>query len=393
MNKLLQFEFDQSLWQQNQIELADTMRLMLYQLYPAWFEKLDYNDDRIFLEPALFYLFSDKSTIQLPIEQILYGYVPETDRPKRIRCLTDPFGLAHLPNFGVYQTDKRTESIQIGIPSAQEAYDLGDRIFLKKIPISRIPNTALSICDFLPFILYTEKERSGIVAESASVTKSAHRSNLEKAINLLQLSTPFFWKLVEQSTREIAVFNSPNLRSMGAISYYGTAFLNTEGQSHDEVFFIDDLAHQIGHLLFYVLTLKSEDFLKVPKTMPLAKITGVSYENREVYGAFHGLFTYTTILHGLQACLVSNALTEHQRLEAVARMGFYMEKFAYDLTNLGDQRIFTAKGQSWYDAIREGYFVIQRSWQSEYDRFDYRTQPYIFNFQTFLTTNFQTILV
>ncbi|MGA0558253.1 hypothetical protein ACO2Q8_16455 [Larkinella sp. VNQ87] len=393
MNRLLEFAVDKTLWQANQIELADTIRLMLYQHHPAWFERLDYDDDRIFLEPAFFYFFSEKSFLPLPLEQLIYGYLPEADRPKRISCLTDPFGFTYLPNVGVLKTGVSAKRIDLELKGRHAiCHAASDRV-LDIMPIDYLKGSALALCDHLPFILYTENGKPQDFAESASSTKVSQRLSLERAATLLQNHAPFFWHLVEQSTRELAVFNSPMLRSMGAVSYLGTAFINTEGQPHDEVFFIDDLAHQIGHILFYSLTLKVDDYLTVPKTILLAELTGVSYDKREVYSAFHGLFTYTTILHCLQACLAAQVWSERHQLEAVARMGFYMAKFALDLSYMDDPRIFTPVGRRWYEAFREGFNHIDRFWKSAYQSFDYSSQPYIFNFQAFLKTNFQGAFV
>ncbi|MGF7217674.1 hypothetical protein GGR92_003849 [Spirosoma lacussanchae] len=374
--KLFSLEVDDFLVQSNQIELSDTVRLLLYQQYPSWFEYLAYDNDAIFLEPTLFYSFSDKSLCELPIEQILFGYLPEDKRPGQFKALIDPYGLISLPSYGYIHTSYSKEIIEI---NKSDINNFSNKHTLLE--------ESIQLNQHVPFIFYTDKVMKLKVNEPISKTISTHKLHLLKAFEFLQKYSRKFWEIIKLVTREITLFNSPNQRSMAAISYHGTAFINTEGQAHDEVFFIEDLAHQCGHIIFYALTLKANDFLKIRKETPVCDITGVQHDSRTVYGVFHGLFTYTTILYCLTECLKSGVFSYSQQLESIARIGFFMQKFQVDLIYMNHPEIFTPKGWLIYSSAKDSFEQIQQMFKADYALYRYDNQPYIFNYELFREAN------
>src|SRR5690606_27862038 len=116
--------------------------------------------------------------------------------------------------------------------------------------------------------------------------------------------------------------------SLAALFYFGAGLLNVNNVNHNEAFFIDDIAHQCGHTVFYALTLDQSKYLIPPPDTPLQNITGNKDESRDVYGSFHELFTYTTILESINNEL-SNTNKTYEKVvldELIARLGFYMNK-------------------------------------------------------------------
>ncbi|MBC3793941.1 hypothetical protein [Spirosoma utsteinense] len=174
---------------------------------------------------------------------------------------------------------------------------------------------------------------------------------------------------------------------MAAISYHGTAFINTEGQPHDEVFFVEDLAHQCGHIIFNTLTLHTTDFLKINKETPMSGLTGVVYDNRSVYGALHGLFTYISILHCLTKCIKLEVFNPSQCVEAFSRIGFFMRKFEIDLNYMNMPQIYTSKGQQIYDGALASFEQVKKEFGADFKDKCYDNQPYIFNYHLFQKIN------
>ena len=90
--KILDFETSFADIENGKLELADITKTWLYQHAPQWFDVLNFEDDSIFLEPSLFYYFrvlmrNEKST--MPLEQILWGYIPKEKRQLNINVFTD----------------------------------------------------------------------------------------------------------------------------------------------------------------------------------------------------------------------------------------------------------------------------------------------------------------
>ncbi|MBC3794744.1 hypothetical protein [Spirosoma utsteinense] len=173
-NEILCLKIDIDLIQANQIELADTIRLLLYEHYPACFERLSYEDDRTFLEPALFYVFSEKSSINISVDQIVYGYIDSDKRPSSFASLSDPFGEVYLGNHGSFSDNPVVEYVQkLQTP-------------LKKI--IRIADTIQLNCH-APFILYTDKVDTTKFAEPVLETVIKYKGPLEAAFYILQNNT------------------------------------------------------------------------------------------------------------------------------------------------------------------------------------------------------------
>src|SRR5688500_16292767 len=83
-----------------QIALADTVRTLVYKSDASLFERLDFEDDRTFLEPALFAYFTAPDPPLATLEQLLFSYLPEQAQARRFRVYADAHGAIHLPRVG-----------------------------------------------------------------------------------------------------------------------------------------------------------------------------------------------------------------------------------------------------------------------------------------------------
>lgn len=235
--------------------------------------------------------------------------------------------------------------------------------------------------------------------ESIEETIQKNITELNNAFHILEDLDNDFYNMCRFVTREIFMFSSSNRYSMAAINHHGTAFINTCHQKQNEIFFLEDLAHQCGHIIFFVLTLQTQQYLIPPKEARLIDIFSNSEEwgkfsefqddVRTVYDAFHGLFTYSTILH-IYDKLVAKYWIEYndnQQLEIKARMGFYMKKFEIDVNMMNRIDIFTPKGYSYWESFHENFITIKKKYQSYYNSFTYQNQPYMFDFEEFKKEN------
>ncbi len=375
--KILQFHINREQLAQNQISLADTIRMAIYQENEQLFDLLDYENDTLFLEPNCFcYFLSDiGSENKISLEQTLLGYIIEEKRPSEVTLKADLFGLVNLPNLGYIRANP------------YEVFTLSDEeITQKLIPNQFVKNSTIRLClhptDHLSY-------QDGVIFDEPieqSLTK--HQSQLVEATIFFQNNLPDFWKLIEDFTREFVVFSSPNHNSFAGIMQQGTAYFNIENTQKSAVFFIDDIAHQCGHIIFNVLTLETNKFLKVSKDHPLNGFSPNPQESRGVYGAFHGLFTYTTILHSLNKVIKSgNLFDEIQCHEALGRMGFYMNKFYSDLKLMNNSEILTDEGLAYHKQFLEGFNTIFQEYGKELTSFDYSNQPYTFQYNLFQILN------
>lgn len=390
--QLLAFFLDEELFTANQAELSDTIRLYLYNENPDLLEVLDYDDDNTFLEPSLFYYFLADAAAKKPepLPQMLYGYLPTAHRPPTIAVQADASGMIYLPQIGYFQTEPETQVLLKWTATSQTlslTTKTGHPIPAPLLQEQYLPNSSTRLARHSTDLLTTYLASQ--LAEPVTVSTERNQASLLQAFELLTQHLPNFAQLLTRATREIVLFNSFEPLSLATISYHGTAFLNVGATANTRVFFLDDLAHQCGHIIFNALTLQTDDFLRVPKLTLLNQFTHDQRDQRSVYSVFHAFFTYTTILYCLDHCIQYNLLAETERREALARLGFYVSKFRADLVGFPADQILTAAGIQYRDMFQAGQQAITDRYTSQLEGVSYGNQPYVFDYGLFQAINEQ----
>lgn len=363
--------------QAGQIVCSEIIRLSLYTENSNLFDCLPYDNDHTFLEPSLFcYFLSDIPKQDLiSLEQSLFGYIPEDKRPAAVSLRADRFGMVNLPNLGYL----RAESDEwLTLDASQIAKGL--------IPNQFIEESDIRLCLHPTDLLGRQSDIS--FYEPVEKTLLVHKDVLSQAVKFLQTHVSDLWQLIASVTREFVVFNSPpEHHSFAGIMHHGTAYFNVENESQTPVFFIDDISHQCGHIIFNALTLETDKYLRVSKDHPLKEFTGQSWEGRGVYGAFHGLFTYTTILHSLDRVIETKAFPAEMQHEALGRIGFYMNKFILDLQIMNNPKILTEEGLKYHQLFAEECAIMYEKYQNMLQNLRYDNQPYTFQYNLFAQLN------
>jgi hypothetical protein len=391
--KVLDFEVSIKDIENGRNELSDVIKNSLWNHAPHWFDVLDFEDDAIFLEPSLPFYFRklvNKEKCVMNLEQILYGYASRGALSKTINVFTDPDGVIYLPNMGyVFTGSKGITEKSLTFSSDYKSVIIGSKEMHIQ-PLSLIKDNQFLMLHHKPYI-YEEVELNGNVGVDflESVEDSVNYSQLEiiSSLEKMEKSIPDFYDAIKMTTKEFAVFNCTNYESFAALHYFGCAFLNLAGQKQQPIFFLDDIAHQSGHIIFYALTHSFNKFIRPHRGAPLKDFTSISYEQRSVYGAFHGLFTYTTILHCLDTALREKWFNKEEEVEVYARLGFYYRKFELDLCHMRDNRILDEEGWRYYDMLNSGFDKIKKEYYHIFKRFSYSNQNYNFNFEDFSKAN------
>src|SRR5262249_40166746 len=108
---------------------------------------------------------------------------------------------------------------------------------------------------------------------------------------------------------------------------------------------------------------------------------------RTLYSAYHGLFTYIMIGSTLAALLDRAVFKGRQAHEAMGRLGLILRKFAFDLALLDKPQFFTALGRRCWRHFEDVYTDLHRRYDPLVGGFDYRNQPYVFEYQRFAELN------
>ena len=261
VTKILNFNLDTSVLKENQLVLSSTIRNAIFEIDRNLKEVFD-NDAHLhktFLEPMLFYL-ALKQKKKILLKQILLGYYP-FDSKELISAYSDSQGFIFLPQIG-YIKVKENSRFTIGYSKVENKIEIDGEQF-SIIKEDFINDSDIKLYHHLPIILEESPELK--LNEPIKISTEAHKTQIHQALNLLRRNTPEFYKLIQGTVKYFSIFNSTSPNSFAAISYHGAAFFNTENTIQSEVFFVDDIAHQCGHVIYNALTLRTSEFLKHPK--------------------------------------------------------------------------------------------------------------------------------
>lgn len=376
-----------------QTALADTVRALVYKTDPSLFERLDFEDDHTFLEPGLFAYFTAPNP-RATLEQLVFSYLPTARKPRRLRVYADAKGRIHVPRLGRLSGAARDTFCELDWDSATGMFFAdGFRDPLPQSYPDYVDGSSVTVGQTVDPLLFrfVVDDWSKRDCRVQPVNYVAHVGALSRAFLTMRTATPALFNALRTVTRRIFLYNADRPNSFATLSAHGVAFLNVK-HDNDDVFFLDDLAHQCGHIMFNALTHDKDRFLARPADTPLREFCGDPDEPRSLYSAFHGLFTFSTILWILQACVARREFSDRQRHEALGRLAFNLNKIAIDLNNLSTPGLFTEDGQVLYALFESVYETVFRDYHGVASDFDLSNQPYVFDYTRFaaLNSSFQT---
>jgi len=385
--------------------LIENIKLLLYKHDPNIFDKIDYEDDDIYQEPLLYAYFNSKVK-KIDLDTIIYGYTKEKLRPEKLKVKSDTYGKFYLPNIGWFITNENNKSYELYKTANSLLYTLSSKEIICDYtfePIEIIKGTNIELLKYpIPLLdeFYYDINGSVIDVEIENVTKF-QRINIEKAFNLIKKLAPKHYKLIESITKKVVIFNvDTTLRnSFATLNAQGICFSNAYQKDYNEVFFIDDIAHQTGHLIFNILIYDVEQFLKIHPETVVEKLHlgNNTTETRNIYVIFHALYTYYTTFICLDAFLDYEKNKYSRNLHEVeARLLFYIGKCYQDIDLIENNEIdniesindiFTLKGKEVYLEIKRKYKEVSQKWREKLTGLNMSNQPYNFTYSKFAELN------
>lgn len=385
-------------------KLIESIKILLYKENKNIFEILDFEDDSIYQEPLLFAYFNSDKTTKIDLNTILYGYIKPEKRQKQIQVKSDKLGKIYLPNLGWIHTEKKEQTCTL-ISDSSDNFSLtvnDKKIDFKFEPLEIIEGTSIELLKYPVSLLdqfYYDPYHNPIDVEIENISRK-HLPNLIKAWNLIKRLIPEQYNLIESVVIKNVVFNvDTTLRnSFASLSANGISFFNAYQEDYNEVFFVDDIAHQTGHVIFYSIMYNSTEFLKIDEntTMETLRLASEGFEDRNIRVIFHALYTYHTSFLCLNACLNANVFSGSKKHESLGRIGFYIRKCYKDLSLIenhekypnGSKDIFTTNGLIIYDSIKNTFKNTIDLWEKEgVLDFDMSNQPYNFTYSKFVELN------
>lgn len=367
----------------SQKKLNQTIKLLLHKEDSLLFEKVDYENDTAFLEPLLFSYFNSKKEKLFPkeiLKEILQGFY-KTKEPVKIKYSYNKDGVAYIPEVGYFKN------------GALNPFE--DIVIITNTNIELINHKIIHL-DHI-FRDFSENIIDSDLIEISNTLNNLFIKKLENAFLYIKENCLSHYKLIEQCCKKIVLFKtSPeNTNSFATINAHGIAFLNVYQDNYDEVFFVDDIAHQTGHIILTTLFFERKKHFIIDENQNLGSILNDKKEYRSFYILFHALYTYYTTFLCLDNCIDSNCFNKKQNFEAKARIGFYLNKCKSDLINFskiikfygGIDKVISEDSTQLFETIKNKYFEIEEKWRPVIKKFNYGKQPYNFTFDKFLILN------
>lgn len=193
-------------------------------------------------------------------------------------------------------------------------------------------------------------------------------------------------RCLEAVTLQIVTFTADEGDSFATLAAHGSVFLRTPPDC-DEVFFLEDLAHQGGHLLFNAITLDRSELIKIDPNTPLASLTGEPEEKRSLYVTLHGVFTECLMSLVLAGALEADFIDGKQRHELRGRLSLILKRLQLDLGQIRELDAFTPAGRDLIGSFEEVFNGVYAMVATDITGFDLRNQPYSFCYERFSELN------
>jgi len=221
---------------------------------------------------------------------------------------------------------------------------------------------------------------------------------LKNAISYIKSSSPEHYEIIEKHCQAVCLFFTPpsNTNSFATINAHGMAFLNVyQQEEYDEVFFVDDLSHQTGHIIMNSFWFDRKKHFIIGENNAIKDIVKDPKEYRSFFILYHALYTYYATILCLEDCIDNNLFNSSQELEASARIVFYLKKYVSDLAKFelvckhfgGIDNVLHQENKHLYYKIKEKYVSSFERWKNEINQFNFQKQPYNFTFSIFKQNN------
>lgn len=382
------------------------VKMLLFKNDEDIFDKIDFYHENLYNHPLLIAFFNSNEEVKNnknKINSLLYQAINDKSN---ILVDFDKYQKIYLPNIGwIHNKNTKNKTIEINdldTKSTNYLFEKSTIIENTSIELLRYPIELLNQC-------YGEFDY-----EITQITQK-HETHLSKAYQLIQKYIPHHFELINQYANKCVIFNTDpiNKNSFAHKSAMGVAFYNAYQKNYNEVFFIDDIAHQTGHCLIFTLLFDKKQFFLIDDEdtliQSLASELKNNHDNRNVEIWFHALYTYYTIFTCLDACIESKVFNQHQEYEALGRILLYIYKCHYDLSIIStpidghklydiideskrfnedkSKQIFTEDGLIIFNEIKNKWNEVFIKYYPRLKELSLHNQSYNFDYQLFLKAN------
>lgn len=213
---------------------------------------------------------------------------------------------------------------------------------------------------------------------------------LYNSIEILRLSSPNIFSQIEKVTNEILIHMSDSSNSFVSEKTMGTIFLYPK-ELPTICYFIEELAHQGGHLILLAASRSPSDYFKYEQEA-YNQNHHSNTENRTNYVVFHSIFTLAMIATCFKDTLKFNLLEKEQNFEALGRLIYASKRFELDTINLLKLNILNDEGLILLKKLTDSVNSAVSEIKDVVINLDMRGHEYDFSTKTFFSKNCKLII-
>lgn len=319
---------------ENQIEIINTIKLLIYKEKPSLLENINFEDDNVFLEPLLFAYFNSNNRNSQDSEtlvEIMQGYYEKSEEIK-LNHSYNKKSIAYLPKIGYFK--KGTLS------AFDEILKVDEFEIIKEIhPVLE------------PYFRETYK---GHIVNTNPNHNSVWKENykdFEKAIFIIKNNLPDFYADLIFANKKIYFHDNPKIINFASLSTLGMLYFYVINE-HKIIYFIEELIHQGSHNYLSIILHNRKEYFKIDvDNLRMKDYSKQDWDYRTIYSAFHGLYTVAKRVECFDILITKDIFNGQQKHELLGRLTDQFARFRTGLELLDLENIYTNEGRKLYNML------------------------------------------
>lgn len=352
----------------NNFLIIEIIKILIYKEESALLEKVDFNNDSVFLNPLLFAYFNNKKNecfSKNMLSEILQGFFLKKE-PLKLKYSYNNKGISYVPNVGYFKNDKQFDDI----------LNIEDFEILKEIH----PVLEKYFVEFYKGHILNPKPEHNSVWQK-------NYFEFEKAVLIIKKYLPEFYKDLSFANKKVYLHDNPKILNFTSIETLGMLYFYVISKE-SLIYFIEELIHQGSHNFLYYVTHERIEYFKIDvDTIMLRDFTKEDWDYRTVYGAFHGLYTVTRRLDCFDILLSMNVFSGKQKHELLGRLADQFTRFRTGLELLNLDEVYTEKGKAFYEELDKKGSSVLIKYEKLRNEFDLSNRDLDFRYTDFCELN------
>lgn len=345
-----------------------------------------------FLDPIFFCFASTIDKREINLHQLVYGYIEQRFRPKKITVYSDQNGIVELTNIGYFKTAFPYTVFSFYIKNKKNILTRGNKkVRFRFIPKYLLKGTHIELRNqYHPYFstffkrISRPKKRDKKIVLLKNITKN--RIIIEKALTKIKQTSAKQFLEIEKTTRMIVLLEgSKSEFAFTTLEMQGAIFIRPSVGSGVH-FFIEHIIHESSHILMNFILIQIREYFRIHPfeerfSSPLKK------KKRGIYHVIHANFVLAKIALFYSSMYAQKNYNKSDKYEVIGRLLLSFRRLEEGVSYIDDKKLFTKKGMTLIDYLIQTKITIQKKHDLLLKKYSVQKQKEEFDVNTFLREN------